>query len=447
MKYKTFIFNDYNFNADSKTLYLHYSYDNELFFEETIQFPSERPLGEKELKTLDNIFKYIHIACGISYYKLFLVDDIKINTFLLNEEQANFFNEFYRKGLGEFSFKNNITDIDKRINFPYSGNVQNKASDVNLVKKILIPIGGGKDSITTLEIIKTIKNVNDILTCSVGTSKCIDDEIKMSGCASFHPIRTISANLLELNKRLEEIGGYNGHVPISGILAFVMSACAVIYGFDTILMSNERSANVGNVEFNGNVVNHQWSKSFEFEKSINSFFKKYLLKNLTYISFLRPLYEINIVKLFSKLKQYHNVFRSCNKNFKINNRIENWCCECDKCRFIFLMLAVFLTKNELVKIFGKDLLNDEEQLQGFMELCGLDGHKPFDCVGEVKECVFAILKVDNSFKNDYVVKKLQPLLEDVDVNEIKKDLFSLGDEHLLSEDLIKALTNYINKQD
>ena len=102
MKYKTFIFNDYNFNADSKTLYLHYSYDNELFFEETIQFPSERPLGEKELKTLDNIFKYIHIACGISYYKLFLVDDIKINTFLLNEEQANFFNEFYHVSFAFF---------------------------------------------------------------------------------------------------------------------------------------------------------------------------------------------------------------------------------------------------------------------------------------------------------------------------------------------------------
>lgn len=443
-KYTTFIFDSYNFDIKTKTLLLKYSYNNELFFEEKIEFPSNKILKTEELQVLDNIFKYIHLACGISYYKLFVVSNIKINTFELNKEQAEFFNNFYFNGLGEFACKNNIIDLKDRINFPYNINIDNTASNIDLINKIVVPIGGGKDSTTTLEIIKTFKDTTNILTCSIGIAKSIEETIKISGCKSFHPKRTISSKLLELNKILDQIGGYNGHVPISGILAFIMSACAIIYNFDTILMSNERSANVGNKEFANVVVNHQWSKSFEFEKEINNFFKKYLLTNLNYISFLRPLSEIHIAKLFSKLTQYHEVFTSCNKNFKIENRLEHWCCDCDKCRFVFLILSVFLNKKQLTNIFGKNLFEDKTQLEGFKELCGVSGFKPFECVGEIEESAYSMLKVNESFKDDFVVKTLQPLLVNVNVEELEKSLFSLSNEHLLNDELFNVLNKYIN---
>lgn len=449
--YKSFIFDSYEFDEKSKILLLKYSFDDEIFFEEKIEFPTKKLLNATELKILNNIFKYLHLAAGISYYKLYIPYNIKIKNFDLNKEQALFFNSFYFNGLGEFSCKNNITDLKKRINFPYKeykknntkNNEENNEINFNLNHKIAIPIGGGKDSVTTLNIIKKYKNTEDILTCSVGIAKPIEEIIKISCCKSFHPIRTISENLIQFNKQLDKCNAYNGHVPISGILAFILCASAIIYDYDTVLMSNERSANIGNRKFGNIVVNHQWSKSFEFEKNFNYFSKKYLLKNFNYFSFLRPMSEIYIAKIFSKFEEYHHVFTSCNKNFKIKNRLDHWCCDCDKCRFVFLILAVFLDKNKLINIFGKNLLEDENQLNGYLELCGLQNHKPFECVGEIEESVYSILNIDKSFENDFIVKEIKKQLHNYtksDIKNLHKKLFTLHTKnHLLNKEFFNYL--------
>ncbi|MDR1499000.1 MAG: hypothetical protein LBS34_01790 [Rickettsiales bacterium] len=440
--YETFIFESYGFDKDKKLLQLRYSFDGELFFEENIEFPnSNRILNDQELEVLDNIFKYLHIAAGISYYKLFIPHKMCVKTCQLNREETIFFSDFYFNGLGEFSYKNSIFDLRERINFSHSNscNVIHH-TNLKLPDKVAIPIGGGKDSVVTLEIVKKYRDMNKIVLCSVGTAKSIEEIIRISGCSAFHPIRTVDKSLMELNKNLEEIGGYNGHVPISGILAFVLCASAVIYGFDTVLMSNERSASIGNIEFNGIVINHQWSKSFDFEKKINAFFKKYVLDSFNYVSFLRPLSEVRIAEIFSKLKEYHGIFTSCNKNFRIENRLDHWCCDCDKCRFVYLILAIFLTKKELKSIFGRNILEEKQQLDGFLGLCELKNHKPFECVGETEESTYAIMNVDESFTDDFVVKELRKRL--VGKKHEKKDLFKLGKGHLLNKEMFGWLEDF-----
>ena len=150
----------------------------------------------------------------------------------------------------------------------------------------------------------------------------------------------MSANLFALNNA----GALNGHVPVTGILSFVIAVAAVLYDFNLIAMSNEHSANSGNLVLNGVEINHQYSKSFEFEQDFAKHVASYMLKNLAYVSFLRPLSEIAIAGLFAKLPQYHGVFTSCNKAFSIQeqNRSSGWCCACPKCRFVFLALAPFM---------------------------------------------------------------------------------------------------------
>ncbi|MDR2077645.1 MAG: hypothetical protein LBP39_01615 [Rickettsiales bacterium] len=443
--YKTFIFDSYKFDVATKTVSLRYSYDDELFFEETIEFPLERQLDNIELEILDTAFKYLHLSAGVSYYKLFLPYSIEVRTMELDSEQADFFNTLYRKGLGEFSYKNKIMDLWDRIKFPSTGQSRkNPNLDFKLAKRLAIPIGGGKDSIVTLETIKNHYRDEDIVLCSTEKAPAVTGTIAASSCKNyFYVKRTISKQLLDLNKKLDEIGGYSGHIPIGGIIAFILLAAGIVYGFSTILMSNERSANVGNVYFNGTMVNHQWSKSFEFEKSMNSFIKKYVLRNFNYISFLRPISEIHIVKIFSRLEKYHKLFMSCNKNFRIENRLNGWCCDCDKCRFVFLALAVFMDKNSLTNIFGADLLDVEGQLGGFLELCGLENHRPFECVGEIEESVYAMLNVHRSFRDDFAVKKIQNLLGDYDVANLENKLFTPTSEHLLSEDMFNMLNEVL----
>jgi hypothetical protein len=445
-QYKTFIFDSYNFDTATKTLFLKYSYDDRLFFEETVEFSLERKLKAVELEILDTVFKYLHLAAGISYYKLFLPYAVEVRTTELSSEEADFFNSFYRNGLGEFSYRNGIVDLWDRIKFPISREGgENPNLDFKLTKRFAIPIGGGKDSIVTLEAIK--RHCGNMILCSTEKAPGVTGTIELSGCRNyFYLRRTISKQLLDLNRKLDEINGYNGHIPIGGIIALLLVASSVMQGFDSVLMSNERSANVGNVYFNGTVINHQWSKSFEFERSMNFFIKKYILRNFNYISFLRPLSEIHIVKIFTKLEKYHRVFVSCNKNFRIENRLDRWCCGCDKCRFVFLALAAFMDKNSLVNIFGTNMLASEEQLDGFLELCGLKNFKPFECVGEIEESVYAMLNSHRSFRNDFIVKKIQNLLVYYNSTNLEDKLFTPSAEHLLNDELLGILEEVIRSE-
>ncbi|MDR0572074.1 MAG: hypothetical protein LBG48_04455 [Rickettsiales bacterium] len=432
---RTFIFSSYHFDGQKKLLSLKYSFDDEYYFEEKIEFlGSETPLTDEHLSALDRVFKYLHLICGISYYKLFIPPTIKINTFTLNEEEAKFFDNFYLRGLGEFSYRNNITDMEKRIKFPFKKNIINHALKYKLTDRKFIAVGGGKDSIVSIEILK--KYYEELALISVNAVAPIRNTMKISGLKSFQIERTISKNIIELSKTM----GYNGHVPISGILAFIFLAAGIIYDFDTVILSNEKSANIGNVVFCGKTINHQWSKSFEFEKLFNEFCGKFIIESFNYVSFLRPLSEICIARLFSKYKQYHGAFTSCNHAFKIENRIENWCCDCDKCRFVFLILSVFINKKELINIFGKNLFEDKSQLNGYRELCGLRSFKPFECVGEIKESVYAILRTKDDFKNDYIVKEIRKELEGVELNKIDEDIFKLTENNnLLSKELFNIL--------
>jgi hypothetical protein len=57
---------------------------------------------------------------------------------------------------------------------------------------------------------------------------------------------------------------------------------------------------------------------------------------------------------------------------------------------VFLAMAPFIDRPRLAHIFGHDLLADPAQVPGYLELLGIDKHKPFECVGEVEESVVAL---------------------------------------------------------
>ena len=424
MSHNKFIFSKYEY--EKNILKLHYSVDNEFEFVEIINFnPNNldlRSLTTEEQKALELAFKYLHIMAGISYYKLFLPKNIEINTVTLNKDQADFFNKFYFNGLGEFSFKNNI-DLRDKINFPYKDNQKNQNININLDDNLIVPIGGGKDSVVSLEILKQLKSTK-LYTFSVNTAQPISECCKLSDCENILVTRQISPQLIEINKNLSKYSAYNGHVPITAIIAFISVCTGIIYNCNTTVISNEKSANIGNTMHNGVMVNHQWSKSFEAESAIHNFIKNYITPSFNYFSLLRPIYEIQIANLFSKIKKYDDVFSSCNKNFKIvkDKQYNKWCCECDKCRFVFLILSAFIKKDRLIKIFGNNLFNNENNYTGYQELVGLCNYKPFECVGEVNESILAFyLLKDSEYKDDIIVKKiLNEIMLKYSINELEE---------------------------
>lgn len=426
------------YDEKSATVFLDYAFDDEYFFTETIEFKNAKTnLMVAEKEAVNKILFFLHMACGISYYKAFIPSQIEIESGCLNKEQAEFFQTFYEKGLGEFSWRNGL-NLSGKINFPYAEKPSVKeASEISLPDMTAVPIGGGKDSNVVLE---TLKSHGENVVCiAQGRPRPIKESIEVSECPDIEFTRTISPELIALNGKE---GVYNGHVPISGIYAFCMTLAAVLYGYDKVAMGNERSANVGNLVRDDNFeVNHQWSKSIEFEQMFNAFNHKYMLANFNYFSFLRPLSELDIARRFAKLKPYHQVFTSCNKAFKIDKekRLERWCGDCDKCRFVFLALAPFMDKEDLIKAVGKNILADIKQKQGYEELLGLSNHKPFECVGELEECCVAmyLLSQNPQWQNEPLVKELYPLVEQKyglsALQKWQEQVFTPSEKHCLPE--------------
>ncbi|MDQ7008887.1 MAG: hypothetical protein Q9M94_01190 [Candidatus Gracilibacteria bacterium] len=459
-KFNTFIFERFDFNKTDLVAKFYYSFDNgKEIFEEVIDFksaffniPKNSLFLEGEgLIILNNFLFNLHIALGISYYKLFPTEILEVKSGFLDEEQILFWEKFYRNGLGEFFIKNYI-DFSELINFKNIGKVPN-IEELNLInnyinadgqqggfsplqEKKLLLWGGGKDSIASYSLLNSpsigkregarggvdfdlfvFGKIDDI---KKNTAEIAEKEILLVK-------RQLSNNLFKLNQQ----GYYNGHVPITGIIAFITFVVSYLYGYSNIILSNEKSASEENTTWKGLKINHQYSKSIEFESDLNKYLEKYLSKKINYFSLLRGMYEYKIAKIFSEEKKFFNTFSSCNRNFKINKEgqtqgttpTENsrgescihpennlWCCECEKCCFVFLMLSVNLDEKELVKIFGENLFNKISLEKTFKELIGLENHKPFECVGTYEE---SLLSAKKTIKKGFSGKILENLKQDI----------------------------------
>ena len=200
-------------------------------------------------------------------------------------------------------------------------------------------------------------------------------------------------------------GFINGHTPFSAMVAFTTYFIAYILGRKYIALSNEDSANETNVKDDN--INHQYSKTIEFENDFRFYAKNYLETEIEYFSMLRPINELQIAMLFSRIEKYHKIFKSCNVGSK--GEEWKWCCDCPKCLFVYTILSPFLYKEELVNIFGEDLFEKESLLETFIELIGKGNNKPFDCVGTYEEVNFAVSKtienlLDKGIKLPYLLQ-------------------------------------------
>jgi len=383
-KYPRFVYEKYSSNNSGKDLKISFYFK----IEPDISFRPKvviKDCPQKNLTEIDSLVFHLGLIEMISYWKATCSKVIEIKAGYLSKEQILWWQDLIQKGLGQFFYENRIPF--QKPKFLVRGSFT-KPILVGKGKGILVPIGGGKDSAVALELLKRTKErincicLNPTITAKriMETGKCRDSIIGT---------RKIDERLLDLNRK----GFLNGHTPISAYFAFFCTLAAALFGRKYIALANERSANEGNVKYMGKTINHQWSKSFEFENKFRSYSKKYLAKNIEYFSILRPLYEIQIAKLFSKYPKYFPVFLSCNEAYKTasgtKKPTKKWCGKCSKCLFAFIILYPFLKEKELLKIFKKNLFEDKNLLPIMKELIGERGFKPFECVGTQVESLVA----------------------------------------------------------
>ena len=404
----SFVFKGYESNLEKGEILFNFALKGEknIDFTEKISFP---PVNTKIPQALlKSVLDNLMLILGISYWKLYCPKEIIINDNFLTKEQAQFWNIVYTKGLGEFFYKNKI-DFRDLVNFPYI-NKEAEAPIIFLRKnRSLLGIGGGKDSIVAAEMLRKENKEFGLVTSGfpiqIETAKLIGGNV-------INTFRQIDPKLLELNK---EKGVYNGHIPISVYYAFLLLLTATLFDYKYVIVGNEKSANYGNVEYLGEMINHQWSKSEEFENLFNEYIKDFITPDIVYSSPLRQMNELEVVEEFVKYPKYFKVFSSCNTNFKINPstslRTSRWCGKCPKCLFVFICLAAFLSKEKVLDIFGKNLFEDQSLLPFFEELIGRRNFKPFECVGTPEEIKKALEKISErgEFNNSILIKHFKNL--------------------------------------
>ena len=299
---------------------------------------------------------------------------------------------------------------------------------------MLVPVGGGKDSAVALEIVRRAGLQTSLF--SVGDAPPIARTVAAAQLPRLLALRTLDEDLGALNRA----GALNGHVPITAIVSCVAMLTAALNGFDAVAMANERSASSGNVSWDGVDVNHQFSKSLRAELLLSAAAQE--AGGPALFSVLRPASELAIARAFSRMERYHAAFTSCNAIFRIDPalRAASWCCDCPKCRFVFLALAPFSSPAHLREIFGRDLLADPGQLPGFALLTATGGHKPFECVGEEQESVAAIrlLAADERWSSHAVVQGLVSGVLDGAPEDLGDPaaVLALSDEHAVPEVLM-----------
>ena len=314
----------------------------------------------------------------VSYWKAACSPTVIIKPHTLTNEQIRWWKNIYFNGLGEFYYLNGIDnpDPDNFMQIIAEGTPLSTPDFELDDTKVLVPIGGGKDSVVTLELLRQ-HNINClplIMNPRGATISCIEAAGYMP-TEIFTIKRSIHPQLLELNT----LGFLNGHTPFSAMLGFNTILASVLSGRRHIALSNESSANEATVE--GSTINHQYSKSFEFEQDFRAYVQQNISPKPNYFSFLRPLSELQIAALFSRFTAYHEVFRSCN----VGSKTDTWCGNCPKCLFTFTILSPYIGEERLTQIFGKDLFFDSSLIPYLRQLTGMDSVKPFECVGTVDE--------------------------------------------------------------
>ncbi len=422
------VFQSYTFRKENGNYYIKFLFNlsDIYYFEPQIEIPERSFYGEKQISNeeLETFIFQIGMIELISYWKCACPPNVIIKPFNLTDEQVLWWKNLYFNGLGEFFFLNSIdTDKNSFMNIVSESDRLFTKSEIKLNDTVLVPIGGGKDSIVSLELLKS--NNLQIIPLIVNPREATTQSAELAGfstndCVIIH--RIIDPLLINLNSE----GFLNGHTPFSALLAFITAFAAILTGSKQIALSNESSANEATVA-NTN-INHQYSKSLEFERDFRQYSQAYLHTELNYFSLLRPLNELQIGRMFSRNNLYFNTFKSCN----VGSKTDSWCCNCPKCLFTFLMLSPFLSVEVTNNIFGRSIPENEKLIPVLNELRGLSATKPFECVGTVEEVEASIQYL---LKNNPDLAKSK-LFHGISVNEnvesnMRELLISFDNNHFL----------------
>ena len=327
----------------------------------------------------------------------FCTPTIVVKAGYLTEEQVQFWKDTYSQGLREHLLVNRITSfgsskslqVDIRVDAAPSKLLpppQETTPETSVAgdRRVLVPLGGGKDSTAVLEMLKRVTDrPTAIVPFFLG-----DPEGEFDGCWRYSALCEMASTeavciadfwwpssnydqFQRARKAMADGSKWDDSSRLwAAMVCFASALAAVLRGCDHVAVGNERSANAGNgVSWGGVEVNHQYDKSFAFEARAHAYLQR-CHGRVYYFSALMHLWDVQVVELFSRIaRPYLPLILSCNEPLGHNN--SRWCAECEKCAFVFALLSAFCDPPQVIGVFGDDLLQTRAATARFDELLGI----------------------------------------------------------------------------
>ncbi len=393
---RTFCYQGFDLDRAGTRLSCHYALGGRRFVERfELDVPPAARAGVVVTGDVVAAARLVHLLAGVSYYKTSAPPVVDLGE-ASSEAERSFLHRFYLEGLGEFAYRNDL-DLsgleirsapgDRPGDRPAREEGDGTTRCSRRPPRPLVPFGGGIDSIVTAEEVRRLASDTALLVVAHGGRRfaAIEEPAAETGL----PVVRVDRHLDPQVLRSRELGFLNGHVPVTGIYSAVATWAAAAAGRNQVIMSNEWSASAGNLVASGRAVNHQYSKSLDFEERFRARLAE-TVGSVEYFSYLRARSELWVAQRFARLPAYHSLFRSCNRAFHVDPgaRLVEWCGKCDKCCFIDLVLAPFVPAQRLAAIFGgAEPLDDPGLFERFRTLIATsEATKPWECVGEPGEC-------------------------------------------------------------
>ncbi|HEY5110795.1 MAG TPA: hypothetical protein VII67_00530 [Acidimicrobiales bacterium] len=384
-KQRAELFRYVSLEVTDSTLRATYELDG-LIFVETVAFEGVDSLQTPAVTAVAQLW---FLLAGLSYYKAGAARRVDLGVTPLGDRGRALLRASLREGLAEFAYRNDLWLDDVVI----TGGVATApvAADID-AGRVLIPFGGGIDSVVTTSLLApSLHQSLFVVSPPGGRFAPLEATAAVTGLEIVRATRALDVQILRGDGTF-----FNGHVPVSAMITLLASVAALASGRGGVVMSNEHSASASNLRWRDMEVNHQWSKSWEAEQLLADAIGERVGPAFVVASSLRNRSEVWVAKIFSELPAFHHVFRSCNRAFNQDPelRLDGWCGECDKCLFINLMLAPYLSRFSLKEIFHHEPLSDPDRDAQLRVLVG-EGveFKPFECVGDPDESAVALVRV------------------------------------------------------
>jgi UDP-N-acetyl-alpha-D-muramoyl-L-alanyl-L-glutamate epimerase len=377
----------------------------DLRFRPVVELTGFRPdeAGRVVTVTAQRMVRALAIIEAFSYWKALCSPVIEVAPPAPGAAELDWWQAFWPEAMGEFFYRNQIDYTAPGflvIRGPAgSGGVPAvsgpSAAGVAPAGPPLVLFSGGKDSLALARIVAAsagpaapadffLYNPGERLRALAGS---------LAGTGRLVEVRrAILPELLRLNAA----GHPNGHTPFSAYLAFAAMLAGYLRGSGPVMAGNSRSDDEPNVPaYLGRPVNHQWTKSYEFEMAVRSYRDRWLPGAPGYSSPLRPLYELQLIASLAGDVDTYLRTASCNRAAD-----GGWCRSCAKCAWVFLATAALFSHNLAVRKTGGDMFADPGLSGVYQEMAGLAGVKPFECTGSEGEVRAAIRAVGEGREPD-----------------------------------------------